>query len=642
MGLSSHLKEYDRVAAGIALVMALAMLPLPLFVSHIYAQTLPVVLGLASAAYLFGQRGGTRDASGLALPRTVTHALPTPVLVGSALVLVVANLLGSRTPLVLLIGGLSGVLLLTQIAFADTDDLHAGVVLVQTLALGFALRFAAVLTTPKYVGLDVWEHIPNFTRGMLEANSISGMGATKYVMAPLFHLLIGTMSMFGDVSLRTAVILTLGLGMGFSVLFVYYTAEILVPTRWALLAVALFTLAGSVVRWGMHLIPSSLGLAFFLAILYLIVRVLQQETGLRDTALLLFFFVAMALTHQVSAFILLVFLGAGWVTRLFISTGLLDRQLTAARNLSTGDVEAVPFGGYFAFNVGLLTLTWSLTPYYGKSFLRTAFEFLYNSAVRQGDVQIEQTGGGAIGPDPTLLQQFLLMFDEIGFLLLFFGTTVGCLYALRKGRATQAVLTLVVAVVVMTAFTLLPPVLGIGTFLSGRWFAFLYAIMAVITAIGFDYLNRGLSPRVFVALLVILAYGFPMVMVASPKGVVDDPVADTMQGQYNFGEQELAAGDFADEYASPTAANPIGVDNPWAIQLNEKDQSRYVVASVPKGGTTTEDRVLYRTYQTERAPAFGNGEGAGRVYRVTPNVMCKGKSVMYTNGDVMLCSNTDV
>ncbi|MFC4357775.1 hypothetical protein ACFO0N_07420 [Halobium salinum] len=646
MGISSHLREFDRVAAGLGLVAALALLPLPLFISHIYAKTIPVVLGLASLAYLLGQRGETREAYPLTLPTTATHALPSLVLVGSGLMLVVANLMGSRTPTVLVIGGVTGILLMMQVAFADDADLNAGVILLQTLALGFALRFSAVLTSPMYVGLDVWEHVPNFTQGMLEANSLSGMGATKYVMAPLFHLLIGAMSMLGDVSLRTALILTVGVGMVVSVLFVYYTAEILVPTRWALLGVVLFTITGSVIRWGMHLIPSSLGLAFFLAILYLIVRVLQQETGLRDTGLLLFFFLAMALTHQVSAFILLVFLGAGWVTRLIISTGLLDRQLTAARNFHTGDVEAVPFGGYFAFNLGLLTLTWSLTPYYGKSFLATAFEFLYNSAVRQGDVSLSgPTGGGAGGPTPTLFQEILLQFDAIGFLLFFFGTTVGCLYAFRKGRATQAVLTLVAAVVVMTAFTLLPPVLGVGTFLSGRWFAFLYAIMAVVTAIGFDYLNRGLSPTAFVVLLLVFTYAFPMVMVASPKGVVDDPVVDTLQGQYNFDEQDLAAGQFTDEYANPTSSNPIGVDNPWAIQLNEKDESDYIVASVPEGGTAQEDRVLYRTYQTDRAPVFGDGNPDGeatRIYRVTPEVMCQGKSVMYANGDVMLCSNTAV
>ena len=645
MGISTQLRQYDRVAAGLGLVVAIALLPLPLFISQIYAKTLPAVLGLASLAYLIGQRGETKAGEiAITLPKSVTHALPGVTVLGSALVILVAQFSGGRTPLVLVIAAAVGTLVLGQIFFTREEDLHPGFVMVQVLVLAFAIRFSALFTTAGYIGLDVWEHVPNFTAGMLKAHSISGMGQTKYVMAPLFHLLVGTMSLFGHFSLQNALPLAVGFVMVISIAFVYLAARLLVPERWALFAVTLYAVSGTVTRWGIHLIPSSLGLAFFLVIVYFIVRVLQLETGLRDTAILLFFFIALALTHQVSAFITLVFLAAGWFTRLVIGTGLLDDQLAAAKNLQTGNIEAIPFGGYFAFNLGLLTLTWSLTPYYGESFLRTALDFLISAIQTKGGPQLTPAAGS---PTPTLIQNIVLNFDVIGFLLFFFATTVGCLYALRKGRATQAVLTLVTAVVVMTAFTLLPPVLGVGTFLAGRWFAFLFVVMAILSAIGFDYLKRGLSPTVFLVVLLVFAYMFPMVMIASPKGTVDNPVASTMQAKYNFNEQEIVARQTIRQYADPTGSDPIATDNPYGIMLNNLNEQKFVVATVPPGAAVQNNRVLYRKYQTSGAPYFSNGpksmrnttaRKSSRIYRVNPSVMCgKNDEVVYNNGDVRLC-----
>lgn len=650
MEINLRLGEFDRLAAGLGLLVAIALLPVQLFISHIYAQTLPIVLGLASVAYLLGQRGETRtEGTPITLPTTTTHALPSVVVVGSAVALVLANLQGGRTPIFLIVMAGLSTALLAQILFAAEADLHPGVILLQVLIVSFTLRFAALFTTAQYIGLDVWEHLPNFTAGMLEAGSIGGMGQTKYVMAPLYHLAVAAMSLLGDIGLRTASELTIGLAMVLSVAIIYYTARLLVPPRWALFAVTVFAISGSVIRWGMHLIPTSISLAFFVVILYLIVRILQLQTTLRDTALLLLLFVAMALTNQVSAFITLIFLGAGWLTRIIIGTGILDRQLAAARDLNSGDVEAVPFGGYFAFNLGLLTLTWSLTPYYGQPFLQTAFGFLFDAVSGGGSSLIGGGGGGdgPEGPDPTLFQEIVTNFDVAGFLFFFFITTVGSLYALRKGRATQAILTLVTAVVVMTAFTLLPPVIGIGTFLSGRWFAFLFAIMAIVGAVGLDYLNRGLSPTLFLVVLVIIMYAFPMVMIASPKGTVDDPVAETYTASYNFDETEIAARETLRTHGDSDMHNPIATDNPYVIMLNDKDETRFVIASIPPGGQALEERTLYRSHQTNGAPYFGdaayarddvNRSETGRLYRIRPSVMCQDKSTYYTNGDARLCS----
>jgi hypothetical protein len=356
----------------------------------------------------------------------------------------------------------------------------------------------------------------------------------------------------------------------------------------------------------------------------------------------------------VSAFITLTFLGAGWLTRVVIGTGLLDRQLAAARDVVSGEVRAIPFGGYFAFNLGLLTLTWSLTPYYGEPFLRTALGFLLDAVADGGGLSSVGSAASKVPSTvpPTLLQELALKFDVAGFLLFFFGTTVGCLYALRKGRATQAALTLVTAVVVMAAFTLLPPLAGVGTFLSGRWFAFLYAVMAVVTAVGLDYLRRGVPPAVLLVVLLLFVAAFPTVMVASPKGTVDSPVVDDYRPKYSFEDQELAAMETVREYGNPEA-DRIATDIPYAILLNEKDESKFVVMSfnnTSRPGVQADeirnDRMLYRGYQSTDAPFFGSAywnaaqnrsETATVIRRIDRSAACGGRGVAYSNGDVALC-----
>ncbi|SEP28071.1 hypothetical protein SAMN04487948_13214 [Halogranum amylolyticum] len=643
MGIGTRFRAYDRLAAVLGIVAALALLPLQLFVSHIYAQTIPVVVGGASAVYLFATRRQTATRP-FRLPRVAAHLLPPIVVFGSAALVLLAHTQGRRTGLFYVAAAALGTLVLAQVLFVDDADLHPGVVLGQILVFAGVVRFSSLLTTPGFVGIDVWVHIPEFTQGMLSANSIGGMGQTKYVMAPLYHLLVGTTALFADVSLRTALYLSLGVTMPLFVFFVYLLSRTLVPTRWALFATALYAFSDSVIRWSIHLIPTSLGLAFFLAVLYLVVRVMQQPTGLGETFLLLFFFVAQAFTHQVSSFITLVLLLAGWVTRLGIRAGLFDRQLGGDDGFDLDRSGAIPFGGYFAFNLGLLTLIWSLTPYYGQPFLKTAFLFFWNSiGGGLSDVAGAASGGGgggggAGGAAPTFLEFVVLNFDTIGFLLLLFGTTVGSLYALRRGRTNQAVLTLVVAVVLMTLFTLVPPLVGIGTFLSGRWFAFLYAGMAVLSAVGFEYLQRGLSPKVFLVLLLVILYAFPMVMIASPKATVDSPMMENDRPRYSFTEQELAARDTVLDTTTGSPTDPIYTDHPYTSLLNPHGEPRFGTARIPPDGVASHDEVLYREYQRTGAPVFRTGMGTQRIYPIEEGVICSGRhETVYSNGDVKLC-----
>ncbi|WP_255194932.1 hypothetical protein [Halorarius litoreus] len=630
--------EFDRAAAVVGLVVALALLPVQLFISHIYAQTLPPVLALACLVYL-AARGQGHDTDTIRMPTWLAHLLPSVVVFGTAGLALLAHSQGGRTQEFYVLASLLGTLVLGQLLFTRDRDLHVGIVLGQVFVLAAVVRWAAVFTTPGYIGIDAWIHMAQFTRGVLEAHSIAGMGQTKYLMAPLYHLLVVVTSLFTGLGLRWSLFLSLGLAMPVGIVLVYTGAKYLVEPRWALFAAALFALAGSVIRWGIHLIPTSLGLLFFLAILALVLRLFRVSTRTRDGLVVVTLFLAMVLTHQVSSFILTVFLLACGVTQYVLKTGIMNPPDGSAHALGASDVEPIEFGGYVVFNLGFLTLTWSLTPYYGRPFLETAFIFLYESIGGGiGEVTGAANSGGGAAASPTLAQFVVANFDVLGFLLFLFGTTIGCLYALRRGRTNQAVLSLVVAVVVMTGFTLGPPLAGIGTFLSGRWFAFLYAVMAILTAVGFSYLRRGLSPALLLVFLLVFLYVFPMAMIASPKGTVDQPVLETERPRYSFTEEELAAMRTIGTTTTPGETGRVYTDFPYTAVYNRVHGERYRAATVPPDGPAQEDELLYREYQTTGAPLFPDGEGGQRIYRVHEDRMCPSSyDTVYANGDVTYC-----
>lgn len=629
----------DRYAAVLGVLVALALLPVQLYVGHVYARTIPLLLGTACILYLYASRVET-NRTPVTLSRGLTHALPVGVTFGAVGLLLLAHFQGARTRTFYGLAGLLGTMVLAQLLFARDRDLHPGVVLLQIVGLGAAVRFAAFDTTAGLVGIDVWFHVSTFTQGILATNSIQGMGSTKYVMAPFYHLLVAVTSMFADVGPTWAVILALGLLMPVAPVFVYLTADLLMARRWALFAAAMFAFSDHVVRWGIHLIPTSLGLLFFLAILYLIVRTTQLDTGVPETVVLLIGFFAMALTHQVSSFILLAFLGSGWLTQQVIRTGLFDTSSEAAIDLGAGDIRAISFSGYFVFNIGLLTLIWSLTPYHGRPFLETVFLFLGDAlfGARNLSGGLATAGSADVGPVTWVITHL----DVVGFLFFMFGATVGSLFALRRGRRNQAVLTLLTAGVVMTAFTLVPPLVGVGTFLPGRWYAFLYAIMGIMTAAGLEYLRSDLSPVLLVAVLLVFLYAFPTVMVASPVATLDNPVLQHETPRLSYTEEELAAARTIGATTTGSPQDHIDTDFPYVLVLNRLitglEPNRFDTARIPDGGTPQGETVIYRRYQTDGAPSFENANGTSRTYRIKPVVMCnEARDTVYANGQVRMC-----
>lgn len=640
----------DTVAAIVGLGLALLMLPLRFFASQIYLNTVPIVLGTACLLYLIALYQGETESELPTLPSGVAMALPSIVLVGLSALVGLTVIQGQRTTVFFALASVVGTLVLGQILFVHERDLHPGLMLFQILAFAFVFRFTALYATPGYIGIDIWTHA-ELTQDILEAQSVSGIDHDKHYASPFYHLLAASSSILFDLPLRSAIYLSVGVVMPLSVLLIYATTNLLTSTRWAIFATALFAFASHVTQWGLHLIPTSLGLVFFLGMLYALVRVMRIEYALRDFALLVLFSVAVILTHQVSTFIMLVLLLSAFLAQLVFEIDPLG--LTRVDTSVFRTKKPVNLIGLVVFNFGLTIFMWSLTPYREQSFLATVLGFFtetleesagfLNIASDTGDDDAE-----AAEATTTFLDQVLPYIDTLGFLFLLGATFVGCLYVVHRRRAEQSVFTLLLASAIMLVFVLLLPMFGIRNFIPTRWFAFLFAPMAVLAAIGLRMLVGSLDKRIVVSVLLVFVLVYPGAMIFAAESNIDQPVFDENHEQLAYNEAELAAVDSIGELTGAPNGSEIRedqrlyTDHPYQTVIYRTGayaETGTQTAMVPDDGAAEHDYTVYRSAQSDAATHFEDENEDRRVTQISEGQLCgPDQGTVYTNGEVTMCT----
>ncbi|WP_423747298.1 hypothetical protein V5735_24100 (plasmid) [Haladaptatus sp. SPP-AMP-3] len=647
-------RRFDVDAAILGLLLALGLFPLRFFASQIYIKTIPIFLGLGCALYLLAVRNNR--ASPYAYPsvsRSVAQLLSIIGFVIMTVMVIEALHAGERSPLFHILSGGTGTLILLQILFVDDEDFRPSLLLIQILSLAFVIRFMALYTTQTYIGIDIWTHMTQLAQGVYNQHSLAAMNGNKHIAAPLYHLLVVSASMLYDVSLRNALYLSVGVVMPMSILLVYGAAKLMTPIRWAVFAAMLYSFSDYFFEWGIHLIPTSHGLLFFIAIIFGLLRIMQLDYDARDFGLLVFLSVAIILTHQVSTFIMLVVLLSGLLAQLLLRSNLL--QATAQRPGKYRKREQVNLAGLLTFDLGLMTFMWSFTPYNGNSFMETVLLYLEETLVSSaGFLQLAENNSNAISlPPPTFTQQVVTYIDTMGFLILFGLTVVGCLYILRRKRMTHSQFTLLFATVVMTVFTLGLPMFGIRNFIPQRWFAFLYVPMAILAAFGVKYLVNNLNRQILVATLLVVAMLYPSVMVISSHGTIDSPLFPDEQGQLTYTESEIVAvhtiGTLAGSSESAPDSPVLRMDQPYNTVFNRTGAYPADVINLSvTGGATNHPMTVYRTAQSSASPKFvlvnrsANASVPVRRSILKERICRPNQSVLYNNGEVLLCVNRTI
>lgn len=636
----------DVLAAVSGVLLGLVFIPLYQVVTHLYILGIPLMLALASVVYLVSIRSETETALA-PLPVWAARGFPSLSVLGMAALVYLSAAAGSRTVAFHSVAIGVAVLLFYQIIFVPDREFSVPIVLGQVIAFAIVLRFAALYVTPAFVGIDIWTHVPNWTAGIVETGSLAPLDGEKYLAAPWYHLLVATAALLGGLPLDTGLALSVGLVMSLVALVVYAAARTFTTPRWSTFAAAIVAVIGYTVEWSIHLIPTSLGLAFFAGSFYLLCRLLYYRFDTAEFLLLFAFNVAVVLTHQVATFITLVLLFSSVVTLVLLPGGLFptDRDRVSHRS---SRLEATNLTGLFVFDLGFVTFMWSLTPMRGRSFLETTFIFFENTLTESegfGDLASESGPADAPPIEQTAMEIVVSYIDAAVFLSLFFLAAVGGLYVLHQRNLSYAPFMMGVATAAMAVFVFAFPAFGIRSFIPNRWYAFMAIPMALLAAFGAAHVNDAVNPTVAVAVLLCFALVFPTAAIVSSSGTIDSPAFPAEQTRYSYTEAEVAAVQTVDEVLPPPPppaeedeAAGIRTDHPYQTVFERTGAHPAGMLDLTEDGLASADVIVYRDYQRSGAAYFNDAYGRSVSPAVPADVVCPPRrSTVYDNGDVTIC-----
>ncbi|WP_331234431.1 hypothetical protein [Natronorarus salvus] len=590
--------------------------------ASVYVRTLPPVVVLGTLAYI-ALEGREPISEVPRLPRSVSVTLPSVVLLGSAALLVSGVLAGGRDTGFHLASVLLGSLVLLQVTFVRERDLSVPVLLSQVLALAIAVRLTVLLTTPGYVGLDTWSHMPTYVSGILAEGSLETLEGNKYYFAPLYHLLIVATALAGDLPVRLAAVLSVGLVVPVATtLLTYLLGRTLLTVRWATFAASAFALSGPAVLWGIYPVPTSMGLVLALALFVSLLRIVQVGYRFEELTLFATLFGALVLTHQVSSAVAATIVAAAVLAQLSL---VLSRLIARSR---PRPVNVLPL--FVPFVVVLLAV-WTVTPFTGTelSFLDRSLLFLRETlgteagwltpAIELRDPEADY----ALRPP----EDWTYYVEGVGLLALSLLGVLGAFVAL--GRRAHAPLSVIFAAGALGTVAVVTPALGLENFLPSRWIAFLLAPLSVLAAAGLAWLRPRLSPAPALVLFVALCLVLPGAMVLSTPGTVEDPTFEE-RVVFSFSESELAAVETLGERTSTR----LGTDFLYAEVFGRTGSAPSDIAA-PEGAD--QEVILYRDAAAER-PALYDDVGAD-IYATTlvEDSYCAERSVAYDSGSVRAC-----
>ena len=634
----------DTTLAKVGIVASILLLGMRLLTAEILLVVIPVATGVACALYFGVHRRQTTVVAFPTLPAGVGRYLPSVVVVGLAVLVVAIAEIGSRTlPVYLLIGAI-GATILAQPLLVDADELSPSLVVAQILASAVVIRLSALWVTPGFIGVDIWTHVPVFIQGIVDTGSLAAIADSKYSMAPFYHT-IGAIAALVFGSARIGMYLSVGLLVPLSALLVYATGSLLLPARWALVATTLFVFGDQAIRWGLHIIPTSLGLVFFLGAFYCVTRLsLTDEPWL--VGVLLTVSLATVFTHQVSTAILLVFLGVAAASavaaRLFGSTA--DRM--TPRSLA-GIV------GTFFVTVAVTVASWSMTPYTTDDPFLTQMLGTVQTAIatEAGFLNLVSSGGGTAGTasgaeSVGFIAGVLPVIEWFGFALLLAVAVVGGLAMLRMENPPSLTGTYVVSSAAMFVIVFGFSLFGVYAILPGRWIAFMYALLAIMGAVGLFHLSGRASKRVMLAVVVVLAVGYPASMAVAEKATLDSPVAGSENPRYSYTEPEIAAVETISSIYPPGEDTSVDSDHPYHTLYERVGGYTARTADLDASGSTDPRPVIARSYQ-QRGPAVfdeaGDPPQSVLAPTVSPERICSpARNHVYTNDEVTMCTTSPV
>lgn len=458
-------------------------------------------------------------------------------------------------------------------------------ILMQIILLSASVRWSVVFSFPVLVGSDWYhsilvDHIVNNGRLIPSTYAIGWVpehiarGVDIYSYFPLMHLVVSGYSLVtGVVSYKQSAVLSIGVFEIASILFVFMLSrKMFSDERLALLSALLIGLSNKHMFYGMWIIPNSLGLALFAALVYLVGRHMK-ESGSRVFGMFAVFLFSTIAAHPLSSFVLLL------VIFLFLASEHIHARFLDDRRSS--DIRAATTYVLLISVVAVLAYWMICSDFFSARVLS-----LFSS--------LQQLELLRVSPAGKTIYHYEL--DNLGVYFLYFLAAIGSLAWLRRKRLGSFELGVIMASGTLLLIIYASWLTGITTFLPERWFSFLFVLLVLPAAEGVIYLLGTARGKYGMILMLIVLCSLSFLMIMNSDVNVDVPLIGKNQvGRYSYFDSEMIAASWAKE----NSKGPIYTDENfldyfwWGLKTNMTYIDNFSYFQIPIRGVVIRRQYIY-------------------------------------------------
>ncbi|MFC2007790.1 hypothetical protein ACFLVB_04260 [Chloroflexota bacterium] len=352
--------------------------------------------------------------------------------------------------------------------------------LFEILLIAFSLRFGLLYELPGFYGVDPWVH-SLIVEDWLDVGHFSAqtdLRITKYAELPVMHLNIMATRIITLLDPKNSYYFSIGLFYITSILFVFLLGQSVVNTKTGLLAALFLSIDIFHIRFAAVLIPTSLGVVIFVAVVWLIFK---GTSNLSHTLILIVMSVVLVFTHPITALVTAIALS------LFLIADIMYKKL-----FKTG-VDKMRIGVNFVIFFWVLAVTtWVYSSY-------SPLESMLPGIINTLSTEVELVGAAFEASETSLGP-----LNRVGFLMLIGFIVIGSLSWLWQKSINNKRVAIIVSVFGLTIIMFFLPFVNVENLLTGRWLHYISILGVVAAAEGSMALFRLLSGTIMKSLAVML------------------------------------------------------------------------------------------------------------------------------------------
>jgi hypothetical protein len=420
-------------------------------------------------------------------------------------------------------------LVAVELAYMHESDRYASIILLQIILISINLRAGLYYEYPGLYASDPYFWVNVVTHTLESGSIISGSTYTYY---PIFSIILSVTSLLASITIKNAMFISVGLLELFGVVFVYFIGNnILSNTKLGLLSALLLGISQFHIRMGVVIFQSTIALAMYPIIIYLLLKKTHNKDWRFAFLLLLLLFIFI-ITHHLSSMILLlsfifIFIGEFVYTKLYNNNSDVNNGGNILQDKSCFTTVVITLIGIISY--WIYNHSWQL-----KYAINSIFKLFSDVS----HFQVEQT------VVPVSYNVVATAMDRFGMILPILLFIIGSLYWLNLKNINKTKSMLIFGGGLLTIATFAFISFGYKGVIVNRWFPFIYVLISTPAALGIYYITQIFDNVKYKKLIYfLLIFVFSTVMITTGMEDIDDSIYDESQLLHRYTKSDIITAD---------------------------------------------------------------------------------------------------